>query len=265
MTSMTAVRSSQRMRDMVSPQEWEARVTLAACYRLLVRYGMTDLIYNHITARVPGDEEHILINAYGLLYEEVSASNLYKINLDGDVVLKPDVDYGINLAGYVIHSAVHCGRADAGCVIHTHTRATMAVSAMKCGVLPITQTALRFFHTLSYHDYEGPALDISERQRLIDDLGATDVMILRNHGSLVVGRTVPEAFNIAYYLEMACRTQIDALAGGGELIFPAREACDAVAATVKPSPTNPAGGSDGSRDWPALLRMLDRVDPSYAE
>lgn len=264
MTAIATAHYATSIRDQVSPDEWETRVTLAACYRLLARYGMTDLIYNHITARVPGSDHHILINAYGLLYEEVTASNLYKIDLEGNVLLKPDVDCDVNYAGYVIHSAVHSGRADAACVIHTHTRATMAVSAMKCGVLPITQTALRFYHSLSYHDYEGPAVDVDERQRLIADLGSTDVMILRNHGSLVIGRTIPEAFNIAYYLEMACRAQIDALAGGGELIYPPKEAREAVEASVRPSPTNRLGGSDGSRDWPAMLRMLDRIDPTYA-
>jgi ribulose-5-phosphate 4-epimerase/fuculose-1-phosphate aldolase len=264
MSAIATVRRSKPVRDQVSTEEWETRVTLAACYRLLARYGMTDLIYNHITARVPGSHEYILINAYGLLYEEVTASNLYKIDLDANVILKPDVDCDINYAGYVIHSAVHSARADATCVIHTHTRATMAVSAMKCGVLPITQTALRFYHSLSYHDYEGPAVDVDERQRLIADLGGSDVMVLRNHGSLVVGRTIPEAFNIAYYLEMACRAQVDALAGGGELIYPPQEARDAVVKSVQPSPNNPLGSSDGSRDWPALLRMLNRIDPSYA-
>ena len=199
-----------------------------------------------------------------MLYEEITASNLYKIDLEGQIILQPDVSDGLNYAGYVIHSAVHSARPDAGCVIHTHTRTTMAVSAMKCGVLPITQTALRFYHSLSYHDYEGPAVDTDERKRPIADLGPNDVMMLRNHGSLVVGRTIPEAFNIAYYLEMACRTQIDALAGGGELIFPPKETHDAVGRSVEPSPDNPLGSSDGSRDWPALLRILDRIDPHYA-
>ncbi len=189
------------MRDRVSEQEWQTRVDLAACYRLVARYGMTDLIYNHITARVPGEAGHILINPYGFLYTEITASSLYKIDLDGNVVLKPDTHYGVNHAGYVIHSAVHGARHDIACVIHTHSRAGMAVSAMKCGLLPLTQTAMRFHGRVGYHDYEGPAIDLDERQRLVRDLGENDVMMLRNHGILACGRSVAEAFNILYWLE----------------------------------------------------------------
>jgi ribulose-5-phosphate 4-epimerase/fuculose-1-phosphate aldolase len=203
------------VREQVSEAEWDLRVNLAACYRLMPRFGMTDLIYNHITARVPGNEHHILINAYGLLYEEVTASNLYKIDLDGNVILQPDTPYDINYAGFVIHSAVHGARPDAQCVIHTHTRAGCAVAAMQCGLLPVSQHALRFFECMSYHDYEGPALKLDERARLVEHLGDNDVMLLRNHGTLTLGRTIPQAFNTAYFLECACRIQVDAMASSG--------------------------------------------------
>lgn len=227
------------------------------------RFGMTDLIYNHITARVPGNEHHILINAYGLLYEEVTASNLYKIDLDGNVILRPDTPSDINYAGFVIHSAVHGARADAQCVIHTHTRAGCAVAAMQCGLLPISQHSLRFFECMSYHDYEGPALNLDERARLVDHLGGNDVMLLRNHGTLTLGRTIPQAFNTAYFLECAYRIQVDAMAGGTELTIPTRESCNAVIEAVQPNPANPLGATDGSREWPAMLRLLDRTDDSY--
>jgi ribulose-5-phosphate 4-epimerase/fuculose-1-phosphate aldolase len=253
------------IRDRVSPEEWQTRVDLAACYRLMPRYGMTDLIYNHITARVPGHPEHILINPYGMLYEEITASCLYKIDLEGKVVLQPNTDYGINYPGYVIHSAVHSGRHDAACVVHTHTRATMAVSTMECGLLPITQTALRFYNAVSYHDYEGPAIDLGERERLVRDLGSNDVMILRNHGTIALGRTIAQAFNSIYFLEMACRVQVDAMNSGAKLVLPAKAACEAVELAVRPTPDNPHGAADGSREWPAMRRMLDRIDPSYAD
>ena len=197
------------IRERVSEAEWEMRVNLAACYRLVARYGMTDLIYNHITARVPDEPGHILINPYGFLYTEITASSLYKIDLDGNVVLKPDTHYGINHAGYVIHSAVHGARHDVECVVHTHSRAGMAVSAMKCGLLPLTQTAMRFYGRVSYHAYEGPAVDLAERERLVRDLGGNDVMMLKNHGLLVCGRSIAEAFNQLYWLEMAYRNRAD--------------------------------------------------------
>ena len=187
------------IRDEVSAAEWQARVELAACYRLVDAFGMTDLIYNHITARVPGTE-YLLINLYGLLYREITASSLVKIDFEGNIVWKPDTAYGINRSGFVIHGAIHSARPDVQCVIHTHTRAGMAVSAMKCGLLPLTQTAMRFHNRVSYHDYEGPAIDLDERQRLVRDLGTNDVMMLRNHGILACGRSVAEAFNILYWL-----------------------------------------------------------------
>jgi ribulose-5-phosphate 4-epimerase/fuculose-1-phosphate aldolase len=159
------------IRDQVSPQEWQARLDLAACYRLVDSYDMTDLIYNHITARIPGSPDHLLINLYGLLYKEITASSLVKIDVEGSIIWKPDTDYGINKSGYVIHGAIHKARPEVQCVLHTHTRAGMAVAAMKCGLLPLSQTSIRFVGHLGYHDYEGPAVDLDERERIVQDLG----------------------------------------------------------------------------------------------
>jgi ribulose-5-phosphate 4-epimerase/fuculose-1-phosphate aldolase len=263
MKKLAAVVSTS-LRERVSSAEWDTRVSLAACYRLMAHYGMTDLIYNHITARVPGSEHEVLINAYGLLYEEITASSLYKIDLDGNVLLQPDTSYGINYPGYVIHSAVHAERSDAGCVIHTHSRATVAVSAMQCGLLPVSQQALRFYNRTSYHDYEGPAVDLDERARLVEHLGSNDVMFLRNHGTVVVGRTVAEAFNIIYFLEQACKIQVDLMAAQQGIVFPSAHACESAAYVMKPTGDEAHGSMDGSREWPAMLRILDRKDPSYA-
>ena len=166
------------LRNEVSPEEWQTRVELAACYRLVDTYGMTDLIYNHITAKIP-NTEFLLINLYGLLYKEITASSLVKIDLDGNIISKPDTDYGINRSGYVIHGAIHQAREDVCCVIHTHTPSGMAVSSMKCGLLPMTQTSMRFVGHLGYHDFEGPAIDLDERVRLVHDLGMHDAMVLR--------------------------------------------------------------------------------------
>src|SRR5271154_2559614 len=185
----TNVIKLKTLRDRVTAAEWQARVDLAACYRLAHHFGMTDLIYTHISARVPGPEEHFLINPYGLLFNEITASSLIKIDLDGAVVLKPDLDYPVNQAGFVIHSAVHAARPDVGCVMHTHTRAGMALSALECGLLPLTQTAMRFHGRIGYHEYEGPAVELDERQRLVANLGVHSAMILRNHGLLSAGAT----------------------------------------------------------------------------
>ena len=247
------------VRAQVSEVEWEARVELAACYRLMPMFGMSDLVYNHITSRVPGDEERILINPFGLMYEEITASNLITINLEGDVLFNPNQDYGVNRAGYVIHSAVHGARPDVGCVIHTHSRAGMAVSALKCGLLPLTQTAMRFAASITYHDYEGPAVDLEERERLVADLGQGDSMILRNHGLLVAAPNVPEAFNKVYWLEMACKAQIDAMSCNTELNFPDKEVIEKTIHLYKPETRRPYG----LMEWPAMLRMLDRRDPSF--
>lgn len=248
------------IRDQVGPEEWKTRVDLAACYRLFAHYGMTDLIYNHITARVPGTE-HFLINSYGMLYEEVTASSLQKIDIDGDVILKADNEFGINPAGYVIHSAVHAGREDAGCVTHSHTRAAVAVSANQGGLLPLSQSAMMFYGEIAYHDFEGPAVNLEERQRLVADLGTKDVMILRNHGTLTVGRTVAHAFLLAYQFESACKIQVDAGSSGNPPHLPPADICDLTLEMMQ----DPRFSSGSSLEWSAMLRLLDRRDPSYAD
>ena len=244
--------SFRTIRDEVSPEEWQVRVDLAACYRLVDRYGMSDLIYNHITARVPGPDHHLLINLYGVLYKEITASSLVKIDLEGNIVWKPDTDYGINKSGYVIHGAIHRARKDVACVIHTHTPAGMAVAAMKCGLLPLTQTSIRFVGHIGYHDYEGPATDVAERERLVRDLGPHDAMILRSHGLLTCGATIQQAFNTMYQLEMSCRAQVDAMAARTDLIVPSEEVLEKTAHLYQPGTRRPYG----ILEWPALLRLL---------
>jgi ribulose-5-phosphate 4-epimerase/fuculose-1-phosphate aldolase len=249
----------------IDPAEWQTRVDLAACYRLVNLYGMTDLHLNHISARVPGSEEHFLINPFGMMYEEITASSLIKVDLAGNIIANANADYGINLAGYVIHSAIHGARHDVGCVLHTHTNAGMAVSVLKCGLLPLTQTAMRW-GKVAYHDFEGVAVDIDERTRLVDDLGDCEVMILRNHGLLSVGQSIGQAFNNIYRLERACETQLLAMACNSEINMPPQAviARSNAQLTVQPSPD--AKGQrrpHGSLEWPALKRMLDRRDPSY--
>ena len=247
-------------RQEVDAAEWETRVNLAACCRLVARYGMSDLIYNHITARVPGEGEHLLINAYGLLYDEITASSLYKIDLDGNVLCQPDTEYGVNQAGYVIHGAVHTARPDVTCVIHTHARASMAVSMMDCGLLPLSQHALRFYGNVGYHDYEGVAVDVNERARLQDDLADHDVLFLRNHGLLVCGRSIAEAFNICYWVEMACKAQIDALASGRQLVFPPEEVRKKTAYLYDPAVRR----TFGEMEWDAMIRRLNREGADFA-
>ena len=244
--------SFRSIRGEVSPEEWQTRVDLAACYRLVDRYGMTDMIYNHITARVPGPEHHLLINLYGLTYREITASSLVKIDLDGEILWKPDTDYGINKSGYVIHGCIHRARKEVACVLHTHTPAGMAVSAMKCGLLPLTQTSIRFVGHIGYHEYEGPATDLDERERLVRDLGPHDAMILRSHGLLTCGATIQQAFNTMYQLEMSCRAQVDAMAARTELIMPSEQILAKTAHLYQPGTRRPYG----VLEWPAMLRLL---------
>ena len=267
------------LRARVSAEEWELRVHLAACYRLVARYGMTDLIYNHITARVPGPEHHILINAYGMLYEEVTASSLIKVDLAGNVIDKDEHPYSVNAAGYIIHSAVHEARDDAQCVIHTHTPAGIAVSAMEEGLLPLSQTAMRFHGHVAYHDYEGPAFNRGEKGRLVKHLGDKNAMILRNHGLLVAAPSIPQAFNLIYWLEQACRIQVQILStqrplhkAAKKVVALTAEALSGMEITLdNEASTNPnlrrgaqkAGSGYGLLEWPALLRALDRQDTSY--
>jgi ribulose-5-phosphate 4-epimerase/fuculose-1-phosphate aldolase len=243
----------------VGAAEWATRVNLAACYRLAAHFRMTDVIFTHISARVPESPRHFLINAYGLMFDEITASNLVKVTLAGDILADP-TGLGINPAGYVIHSAIHGARHDAGCVMHTHTSAGLAVAAQKNGLLPLTQHAMRFWNRIAYHDYEGIALEMDEQQRLVRDFGAHNAMILRNHGLLTCGATIREAWDHMYYLERACQAQVGAMAGGAELVMPSAEVAERVAqAFVRPGRTTP------DKDWPALLRMLDRIDPSYRD
>jgi ribulose-5-phosphate 4-epimerase/fuculose-1-phosphate aldolase len=254
-----AIKLDRNVRDLVSPAEWETRVNLAACYRLMAVYDMTEMIANHISARLPGSHSEFLINPYGMLYEEVTASSLIRIDLDGNVLFNA-TSYGVNRAGYVIHSAVHAARPDVECVIHTHTIAGMAVSAMKCGLLPVAQTSMRFAE-IAYHAYEGIALNLDERERLVQDLGDQEGMILRNHGLLTTGASIPEAFNNMFRLERACQVQVAALSCNTEISLPPREIVDRAAHLYKPGVRR----RFGLLEWPALLRKLDRIDPSYRD
>src|SRR5712692_779834 len=251
----------QSMKDRCTPAEWKARIDLAACYRLVAHYDMSDMMANHISLRVPDEENAFLINAYGMLYEEVTASSLIKIDVEGNILAKPDfgdLDYGINKAGYVIHGAIHRARHDIACVIHTHTWAGMAVSALECGLLPMTQTAMRFLR-IGYHEYQGVVLDQTEEASLLKDLGEGDVLILRNHGLLTVGRTVGEAFNWIHRLELACRSQLAALATGHKLHAVPPAVLEKTYLNYQPLTRRPFG----VMEWPALLRKLDRMDPGY--
>jgi ribulose-5-phosphate 4-epimerase/fuculose-1-phosphate aldolase len=254
-----AIKVVKSVRERVSPEEWQTRVDLAACYRLTAIYGMTEMIANHISCRVPGSDNHFLINPYGMLYEEIDASSLIKIDLDGNIILNGS-DYGINAAGFVIHSAIHMARHDVECVAHTHTPAGMAVSAMECGLLPLAQTSMRFLH-IAYHDFEGIADDVAERERLVRDLGNREAMILRNHGLLVVGRTIAATFSLLYRMERACEVQVMALSCNTKLVYPPQEVLEKTFDKLKPRPNLP--NRNGELTWAALLRKLDRVDTSY--
>ena len=244
----------------VSEEEWKIRCDLAALYRLVAHFKMTDLIYTHISARVPGPEHHFLINQYGVMFHEMRASDLVKIDLDGNIVAEDGLQSRqVNAAGFTIHSAIHMARHDLMAVIHTHTAAGIAVSAQKHGLLPISQHALKFYGHLAYHGYEGVALDLDERDRLVQDLGEHRAMILVNHGLLVAGRTIPEAFNNIYYLERACQAQVAALSGGSELILPPEEVRLRTAAQF-----NREGSLQHQQlAWDAALRLVENDRPDY--
>jgi ribulose-5-phosphate 4-epimerase/fuculose-1-phosphate aldolase len=249
------------LQDRVAPEEWQARVDLAACYRLVALYGMSDMVANHISARVPGEEEAFLINPYGMLYEEITASSLVKIDHEGNILAKPEfggLDYGVNRAGFVIHSAIHRAKPELACVIHTHTWPGMAVSSLEVGLLPMTQTAMRFAK-ISYHDYQGVVLDLAEQDALVRNLGDNNAMILRNHGLLTVGRTIAEAFNAMHRLELSCKAQLAAMACGVKLNAVPQEVVEKTYMNYQPQTRRPFG----VLEWPALLRKLDRLDPSY--
>ena len=247
------------LRNKVSPEEWAVRVDLAAAYRLVAHYGWEDLVFTHITARVPGTEDQFLINPYGMFFDEITASSLVKIDLAGNKV--DDSPFPVNPAGFVIHSAIHAARHDAKCVLHTHTLNGVAVSTQRAGLLPISQHSISVLASLGYHDFEGPALRDDEKPRLVADLGDKTSLILRNHGLLTVGETVAEAFVAMYYLETSCAIQVRAQSGGGELISVPKEIVDTAYAQVVAA-TRPRG-SRGMLVWPGLLRRLDRVDPAY--
>ena len=258
---MTSAHPSSATATRETSDEWQLRAQLAAAYRIFDHLGWCELIYAHISMRVPGPEHHFLINPYGLRYDEVTASSLVKIDLDGQPV--ESSEYGVNPAGFVIHSAIHANRDDGHCVMHTHTRAGMAVAALECGLLPISMNAMSSFGKLAYHDYEGSTLYLEERQALARDLGSSNAMILRNHGLLTVGPTIPTAFLYLYRLERACQVQLDAMACGQPLVIPATEAVERSTTQMQEFAEHAA--DLGKLEFDALVRLMDQKDPSFRE
>ena len=245
------------IQQQVSSEEWQLRVDLAACYRAVAMYGWDDLVFTHISARVPGPEHHFLINPYGMMFEEVTASNLVKVDLQGNKVMPSD--YDINPAGFVIHSAVHEAREDAHCVLHLHTAAGIAISATKQGLLPLSQQSLFALSSLSYHDYEGVALNPDEKVRLVADLGETNFMILRNHGLLTCASGIADAFLFMYLLERSCEIQLKAQSTGCDLLpIP-----DAILGGIRAQAQQVTRSAGGALAWPGILRKLDRINPGY--
>ena len=247
------------LKGKVSEEEWAVRVDLAAAYRLVSRYGWEDLVFTHISARVPGTEDQFLINPYGLFFDEITASSLVKIDQAGNKV--QDSPFNVNAAGFIIHSAIHGARHDAKCVLHTHTANGVAVATQRAGLLPISQHSLFVLNSVGYHDFEGPALDEDEKPRLVADLGDNRCLILRNHGLLTVGETAADAFVAMYYLEASCAIQVRGQSGGGELIPVAKDIVDNAYTQNQSRPR----GSRGALVWPGLLRRLNRIDPSYQD
>ncbi|MFP6562039.1 class II aldolase/adducin family protein [Paraburkholderia sp. B3] len=255
---MSALQSD--VKQTVSPAEWTARVNLAAAYRLIALFGWDDLVFTHVSARVPGPEHHFLINPYGLMFDEITASSLVKVDLEGRKVM--DSPYEINPAGFTIHSAVHAAREDALCVMHTHSVNGVAVSAQEEGLLPLSQQSLGVLASLGYHDYEGIALNEEEKPRLVSDLGSNTYLMLRNHGLLTVGKSAADAFVAMYFFEASCMIQVRAQAGGGAL----RSIPQPILAGIKRQIVEVTRGmSPGALVWPGLLRRLDRANPGYAE
>jgi ribulose-5-phosphate 4-epimerase/fuculose-1-phosphate aldolase len=246
----------QSLQHAVSLEEWQLRCDLAACYRLVAAYGWSDLVFTHISARIPGPDHHFLINPYGLMFDEITASSLVKV--DQDCQKLSDSPFPVNPAGFVIHSAIHSVREDAACVLHTHSRAGVAVSAQRQGVLPISQQSTFVLSSLAYHAYEGVALRDDEKPRLQSDLGDATFLMLRNHGLLTVGRTIADTFLNMYVFENACRIQIDAQAGG-ELVHVDPAILQGIAQVMRTA----TAGLGGAIAWPALLRKLERMDPGY--
>jgi ribulose-5-phosphate 4-epimerase/fuculose-1-phosphate aldolase len=248
-------------RSRMNEAEWQTRVDLAACYRLVDLFGWSDLINTRITARVPGPHDHFLINSFGMLYDEITASSLIKVDTDGNPVDRPDVE--VNSGGFALPGTIHMSRPDISCVIHTHTVAGCAVSMQKAGLLPLNQHALQVIGDLAYHDYEGTGRSLDERSRFLSDFGDKHIMVLRNHGLFIVGRTIAEAFIATYRMERACAMQLAFQQSGAEF-NPLSEVV--VSAGYARSSGGAARGHDPNRlDWPALLRKLDRLDPSYKE
>jgi ribulose-5-phosphate 4-epimerase/fuculose-1-phosphate aldolase len=250
---------SSPIRSLVSDAEWKQRVNLAACYRLVALYHWDDLIFTHISARVPGPEHHFLINPYGMLFEEITASSLVKVDSAGEKVL--DSPHPVNPAGFTIHSAIHAAREDAQCVLHVHTPNGVAVSAQKGGVLPISQQSMFVLSSLGYHDYEGVALNAEEKPRLVRDLGDKNFLMLRNHGLLTLADNIPDAFLLMYLFETTCMIQLRAQSGGGELI----PVDPRIIAGAQAQAKQVTRGAGGSLAWPGLLRKLDRIDRSYQD
>jgi ribulose-5-phosphate 4-epimerase/fuculose-1-phosphate aldolase len=245
------------LKDVVSPEEWQLRCDLAACYRLVAAYGWSDLVFTHISARMPGDGHSFLINPYGLLFDEITASSLVHIDQQGNPLR--ETPFPVNRAGFVIHSAIHAVRDDAQCVLHTHTRAGVAVSAQRDGVLPISQQSTFVLSSLAYHDYEGVALRDDEKPRLQADLGSADFLMLRNHGLLTVGESIADAFLAMYLFETTCQIQLAAQAGG-----PLTRVNPAIIEGVGESMKRQTSAQGGAFVWPALLRKVERLDPGYA-
>ncbi|KQW54622.1 class II aldolase/adducin family protein [Variovorax sp. Root411] len=247
------------IQKLVSAEEWQLRIDLAACYRLVALYGWSDLVFTHISARIPGPEHHFLINPYGLMFDEITASSLVKVDQQCNKII--DSPYPVNPAGFVIHSAVHAAREDIQCVLHTHTKAGIAVSAQKNGVLPISQQSTFVLASLAYHDYEGVAFRDDEKPRLQADMGSANFLMLRNHGLMTCGKTIADAFLSMYTFENTCQIQIAAQSGGSELTQVNPKIVEGVGQAMKVQ----TGGLGGQFVWPSLIRKLDRIDDSYKQ
>jgi ribulose-5-phosphate 4-epimerase/fuculose-1-phosphate aldolase len=256
---MSSATTTSDVRNSVSPEEWQTRVDLAAAYRLVAHYRWDDLIFTHLSARVPGPDHHFLLNPYGMMFDEITASSLVKVDLDGKKVMSSP--YEINPAGFTIHSAIHAARDDARAVFHVHSLNGIAVSAQKEGVKPISQQSIFVLNSLAYHDYEGVALRDDEKPRLVRDLGNKNYFMLRNHGLITVSTSIPDAFLNLYVFESACTIQVRAEAGGGELLPISPD----VIATAQEQAKQVTRGAGGNLAWPGLLRRLDRLDPSYRD
>ncbi len=262
MSASQGLRTEPRLKtSAIESEEWALRVRLAAAYRILDYLGWTETIYGHVTLRVPGDDNHFLINPYGLRYDEVTASNLVKVDLEGRIVGASD--HPVNPAGFVIHSAIHGARHDVGCVMHIHTIAGMAVAAQKHGLLPISMPAAGFYDRIAYHDYEGPSIDLDERQRLVASLGDKKVLILRTHGLLTCGATLEEAFILMFRLQRACEIQIAAQAGGAPLVEPSKAVCERAAAMTDEFLGANDGLPVGKLEFDSYMRLIEARDPSF--